>query len=81
MLAVVGLVVGTLLVDGSVATAVAFSLVLICAWAAMIGATMPLLAKRLGIDPAVISAPLVTTFVDATGLIIYFSMAHLVLDL
>jgi magnesium transporter len=81
MLAVVGLVVGTLLVDGSVATTVAFSLVLICAWAAMIGATMPLLAKRLGIDPAVISAPLVTTFVDATGLIIYFSMAHLVLDL
>lgn len=79
MLAAVGLVVGTLLVDFPVAATVALSLVLICAWAAVIGSTMPLLAKRLGVDPAVISAPLVTTLVDATGLIIYFLMAHVVL--
>ncbi|WP_216214979.1 magnesium transporter [Amycolatopsis aidingensis] len=79
MLAAVGFVVGSLLVSVPVATTVALSLVLICAWAAMIGSTMPLLAKRLRIDPAVISAPLVTTLVDATGLIIYFTIAHLVL--
>jgi magnesium transporter len=36
---------------------------------------MPLFARRAGIDPAVISAPLVTTLVDATGLIIYFLVA------
>jgi magnesium transporter len=48
----------------------------VCAWAATIGSTMPLLAKRVGIDPAVISAPLVTTLVDATGLIIYFLVAQ-----
>jgi magnesium transporter len=36
---------------------------------------MPLAAKALGIDPAVISAPMVTTLVDATGLVIYFLMA------
>ncbi len=43
--------------------------------------TMPLLAKRLRIDSAVVSAPMVTTLVDATGLIIYFLIAHAVLNL
>jgi magnesium transporter len=42
---------------------------------------MPLLAKSLNIDPAVISAPMVTTLVDATGLIIYFGVAKLVLGI
>lgn len=79
MLAVVGLAVGSMLVGGEIAVVVGLSLVAICAWAATIGGTMPLLAKRLSIDPAVISAPLVTTFVDATGLIIYFLTARAVL--
>ncbi|GAB2752081.1 magnesium transporter [Salinifilum aidingensis] len=79
MLATVGLVIGTLLVGFQVTLTVALSIVVICTWAAMVGAAMPLLAKRVGIDPAVVSAPLVTTLVDATGLIIYFLMAHLVL--
>ena len=81
MLAAVGMVVATVLVDVNVAITVAGSLIVICAWAATIGATMPLFAKKVGIDPAVISAPLVTTLVDATGLIIYFSVAHLVFNL
>ena len=51
----------------------------ICIWANTIGALVPLLAKRLGIDPAVISAPFITTLVDATGLVIYFSIAYLLL--
>ncbi len=79
MLATVGLVVGTGLVGAEIAVVVGLSLVVICAWAATIGGTMPLLAKRLGIDPAVISAPMVTTLVDATGLIIYFLIARVVL--
>ena len=58
---------------------VGITLVLICVWAATVGGTMPLLAKRLGIDPAVVSAPMVTTFVDATGLVIYFLIAKAVL--
>ncbi|WP_197318728.1 magnesium transporter [Saccharomonospora sp. NB11] len=81
MLAVVALAIGSLLVDVTVAGSVAVSLVAVCAWAATIGSTMPLLAKRVGIDPAVISAPLVTTLVDATGLIIYFLVARLVFGL
>lgn len=81
MLGAVALLVATLLVNFPVACTVALSLVVICSWAAAIGATMPLLAKRLSIDPAVISAPLVTTLVDATGLIIYFLIAHAILHL
>ncbi|GAB3292803.1 magnesium transporter [Parasphingorhabdus pacifica] len=79
VLAAVGLVLGTLLVNLAVAATVGVSLIVICAWAAIIGSTMPLLAKRIGIDPAVISAPLVTTLVDASGLIIYFIAAHAIL--
>lgn len=81
MLAAVGMGVGLLVVGGKVALVVGLSLVAICAWAATVGATMPLLAKRLRIDPAVVSAPMVTTLVDATGLIIYFMTAHIVLGL
>jgi len=58
---------------------VALSVVAICVWAAVIGSTMPLLARRVGVDPAVVSAPLVSTLVDATGLLIYFSVARAVL--
>ncbi|WP_280433978.1 magnesium transporter [Nocardia carnea] len=81
MLSVVGLVIGGLFVGPKVAVVVGITLILICAWAATIGGTMPLLAKRLRIDPAVVSAPMVTTLVDATGLIIYFTTAKLVLGI
>ena len=57
------------------------SLVVICVWAAIVGAAMPVLARRVGIDPAVVSAPLVATLVDATGLIIYFLIARAVLGI
>jgi magnesium transporter len=81
LLALLGLVVGTLFVGAEIAVVVGITLVLICGWAATIGGTMPLLAKRLRIDPAVVSAPMVTTFVDATGLIIYFLTAKAVLGI
>lgn len=81
MLGTVALIIGSILVDADIAAAVGLSVIVICAWAAVIGATMPLAAKRVGIDPAVISAPLVTTLVDATGLIIYFGIAHTILGL
>lgn len=82
MLGAVGLGFAFLMVhEGGVALTVGLTLVLVCAWAAVIGGGMPLLARKLGIDPAVISAPLVTTFVDATGLIIYFLIARVVLGL
>ncbi|MEV0245710.1 magnesium transporter [Nocardia sp. NPDC050712] len=81
LLAAAGLVIGAVFVGPGIAAVVAITLILICGWAATIGGTMPLLAKKLRIDPAVVSAPMVTTLVDATGLIIYFTTAKLVLGI
>ncbi|CAL9432331.1 Magnesium transporter MgtE [Streptomyces sp. enrichment culture] len=81
MLAVVGLLVGSLFVGWDVAAVIALTLIVICGWASTVGGTMPLLAKRLKIDPAVVSAPMVTTLVDATGLVIYFSIAKVILGI
>lgn len=81
MLATVGLIIGSIVVGGQIAVVVGLSLVLICAWAATVGASMPLIAKRVRIDPAVVSAPMVTTLVDTTGLIIYFLTARAILGL
>jgi magnesium transporter len=39
-----------------------------------------MLAKRIGIDPAVVSAPIISTLVDASGLVIYFYFASIVLN-
>lgn len=60
---------------------VSFTLAVICTLATFAGSLLPLLARRLGVDPAVVSAPMVTTLVDATGLIIYFLTARTVLGL
>ncbi|GAB2807140.1 magnesium transporter [Streptomyces daliensis] len=81
LLAVLALGVGSLFVGPDIAVVVAVALVIICGWAATVGGAMPLLAKRLRIDPAVVSAPMVTTLVDATGLVIYFLTARAVLGL
>ena len=51
----------------------------ICVWANSIGALVPLLARRFGVDPALISAPLISTLVDTTGLVIFYSIAILLL--
>lgn len=47
--------------------------------AKMIGCALPLCAKRLGFDPAVMSSPFITTIVDATSLMVYFAIARAVL--
>jgi magnesium transporter len=63
----------------SLSTVVGLALLGICMWANTVGALVPLVARRLGIDPAVISAPFISTLVDATGLVIYFTVAILLL--
>ena len=63
------------------AATVAITILVICSWSTTVGSLVPLLADRLGIDPAVLSAPLITTLVDATGLVIYFSIAKVVMGL
>jgi len=61
------------------ATVVALTLLAICTWASFAGGLLPVLARQLGIDPAVVSAPLISTLVDATGLVIYLLIARALL--
>ncbi|HJW94037.1 MAG TPA: magnesium transporter [Thermoanaerobaculia bacterium] len=63
------------------ALVVGLTILSVCAWANIIGSVIPLLAQRLKIDPTVVSAPLITTLVDATGLAIYLLIAKVVLKL
>ncbi|HET7582460.1 MAG TPA: magnesium transporter [Candidatus Limnocylindria bacterium] len=60
---------------------VALTILAICLWSATVAALLPLVLRRVGVDPAVVSAPLITTLVDGTGLIIYFEIARLVLHM
>ncbi|AMV37994.1 magnesium transporter [Planctomyces sp. SH-PL62] len=64
-----------------VSCVVGFSLFGVCMWANVIGSLVPLAARRVGIDPAVVSAPFISTLVDATGMVIYFTIAILLLGL
>lgn len=63
----------------SFALVIGLAILGICVWANGVGALVPLAAKKLKIDPAVVSAPLISTLVDATGLVIFYSIAIMIL--
>ncbi|MDN5571153.1 MAG: magnesium transporter, partial [Propionibacteriaceae bacterium] len=65
----------------SIGLVLGLSLVAVCALATTVGALVPLASSRIGVDPAVVSAPFITTIVDATGLIVYFLIARAVLGI
>ena len=65
--------------SGLVAVTVAVSLLGVVTWGTVSGSTLPFLLRRLGFDPASASAPFVATLVDVAGLIIYFTVAELLL--
>ncbi len=67
--------------DPALALTVAVAILGIVLWATSIGSLLPLVASRLKIDPTVVSGPLMSTLVDATGLFIYFTIARLALGL
>ncbi len=89
----IGLVLGTILavvafaraallgVGPDIGVVVALTILAICLWSAVVAAALPLLLRALRVDPAVVSAPLITTVVDGTGLLIYFSIARILLRL
>ncbi|MVZ64305.1 magnesium transporter [Sphingobacterium sp. DK4209] len=60
-------------------TAIGLSLVGVVLWGSLVGSMLPFILRRCGADPASSSAPFVSTIVDVTGLIIYFTFATLVL--
>ena len=76
-----GLLLANSAVNLTVALTVALSLSLTIILAKIIGATLPLLAKKIGLDPAVMASPLITTLVDAVSLVVYFFVASSVLNL
>jgi magnesium transporter len=63
----------------ALALTVALSLIGVVTFGTLVGAMLPFALKRFGLDPASASAPLVATLVDVTGLVIYFSLALLLL--
>ena len=89
----VGLVIGVIMsvvafgraillnVGQDISIVVAVAIFAICIWSATVAAALPLILRKVGVDPAVVSAPLISTLVDGTGLIIYFETARFVLSL
>lgn len=59
---------------------IALAVAAICLWGTLVGSMLPLLFRRIGWDPGYAASPLVATFVDVTGIVIYFSIARLILS-
>ena len=64
-----------------VALTVSLTLVLVVIVAKIVGCTLPIIAKRIGFDPAVMASPFITTIIDAVSLLIYFNIASSILGL
>ena len=64
-----------------VAAVVCLTLVMTVLISQLLGTLLPVAANRIGIDPAVMASPLITTIVDTTTLLVYFNIARVVLHL
>lgn len=67
--------------DVNIALTVGLTILALCTWAATVGAVLPIVLSKLKFDPAVVSAPFISSFVDSTGLIIYFTLAGFLLKI
>ena len=65
----------------SIASVVCLTLIITIIFAKIVGCTLPLFAKKVGFDPAVMASPFITTIVDALSLITYFQIATILLGL
>ena len=68
-------------VTPTVALVVCLTLVFVVFFAKLVGCSLPILAERIGLDPAVMASPFISTIVDAISLIIYFRFASLLLGI
>ena len=80
-LGTLGLVLATLVYGSDIGFVIGLTLLSVCAMSATVGGAMPIVAKTVGADPAVFSNPFISTFCDATGLIIYFLIAKTILGI
>ncbi|HJX77636.1 magnesium transporter [Glutamicibacter sp.] len=78
-LGTIGFGVAGFIFEWNIAVIIGITLVALCTIAAGVGGVMPIIGKWLKVDPAVFSNPFISTFVDAAGLIVYFSVAVAVL--
>ncbi|MDI9497786.1 MAG: magnesium transporter [Bacillota bacterium] len=67
--------------DVNIALTVGLALIAVVMLAKLIGGLLPIVARRIGLDPALMAAPMITTIVDAIGLVIFFSLAKLLLPI
>ena len=81
MMLVDNMLLGNSAVKVEVAAVVCITLVFVVLVAKTIGCILPILAKKIGLDPAVMAAPFITTIVDALSLLIYFAVACAVLGI
>lgn len=65
----------------AVSSCVGLTIVVVCTWANTVGAVIPIAAQRCGVDPTVVSGPLITTLVDASGLFLYLTIARAILPI
>ncbi|MDR3070914.1 MAG: magnesium transporter [Propionibacteriaceae bacterium] len=80
MAALAGLRALTLGVGYEVGLTVAISIAAIVVWSSVLASILPLVIKKIRLDPAAVSSPLITTLVDGTGLVIYFTVAKLLIS-
>lgn len=78
-LGVAGFIRGGLAAGVQVGIIVALTILVLTIWSSAVAAILPLVLRKIGADPAVVSAPFISTLVDATGLIIYLTIAGMVL--
>lgn len=81
VLGIMGFIFVSIVFGINMAIILSLSLFSIAVLAAFAGSLLPMTAKKIGIDPAVVSAPIISTLVDASGLIIYFLIAKMVLSI
>lgn len=81
VLGVLGLGIAWAVFGQDIGIVIGATLFCVCTISAMVGGMMPIVAKTVGADPAVFSNPFISTFCDATGLVIYFLIAKSVLGL
>ena len=81
MLLVDGLLLGNPNITVAVAATVSLSIVFIVMFAKLVGSLLPIGAERIGLDPAVMANPLISTLTDAVSLLIYISIAKLILHI
>ena len=65
----------------TVALTVSLAIVLTVMFAKVVGSSLPILAEKIGVDPAVVATPLITTISDAVSLLIYLEIARLLIHI